>query len=65
MFALSNPRVTRDCSSLLISESLRAVWLSNPCVTRHSSSLLISEYLGAVWAVESMRQPREQFVDNF
>jgi len=41
------------------------VGLSNPCVTRDSSSLLISESIGAVWAVESMRQPREQFVDDF
>ena len=39
--------------------------LSNPCVTRDSSSFLISESIGAVWAVESMREPREQFVDDF
>jgi hypothetical protein len=39
--------------------------LSNPCVTRDSSSLLISECIWAVWAVESMGQPREQFVDDF
>jgi len=39
--------------------------MSNPCVTRDSSSLLISELLRAVWAVESTREPREQFVDDF
>jgi len=27
--------------------------------------LLISESLRDVWAVKSMRQPREQFVDDF
>jgi hypothetical protein len=36
--------------------------MSNPCVTRDNSSLMISEALGAV---ESMRHPREQFVDDF
>jgi hypothetical protein len=41
------------------------VGLSNPGVTRDSSSLLIYESLRAAWAVESMRQPREQFVDDF
>jgi hypothetical protein len=39
--------------------------LSNPSVTRDSSSLLISLSIGAVWAVESMRQLREQFGDDF
>jgi len=57
MVGMSNPCVTRDSSSLLISESLRLLGLSNQCVTRDSSSLLISESIGAVWAVESMRQP--------
>jgi hypothetical protein len=42
LFGLSNPRVTGDSSSSMISESLEAVWLSNPCVTGDSSSLLIS-----------------------
>jgi len=39
--------------------------LSNPCVTRDSSSFVISESLGAVWAVESLCDPRQQFVDEF
>jgi hypothetical protein len=38
---MSNPCVTRDSSSLLISESLGLFALSNPCVTRDSSSLLV------------------------
>ena len=54
---LSNPCVTRDSSSLIISESLGLFGLSNPCVTRDCRSLLISESLGAVWTVESMRDP--------
>jgi hypothetical protein len=57
MFELSNPCVTRDSSSLIIYESLGAVWLWNPSVTRDSISLMIYESLGAVWAVESMRHP--------
>ena len=55
MFGLSNPCVTRDSSSLVISESLGLFGLLNPMVTRDSSSLMISESLRAVWAVESMR----------
>jgi hypothetical protein len=39
--------------------------MSNPCVTRDSSSLMISQYLGAVWAAESLRDTRQQFVDDF
>jgi hypothetical protein len=39
--------------------------LANPSVTHDSSSLLISESIGAVWAAESMRQPREQCIDDF
>jgi hypothetical protein len=50
-----NPCVTRDSSSLMVSESLAVVWLSNPFVTRDTRSLLISESLEAVWAVESVR----------
>jgi hypothetical protein len=46
--------VTRDSSSLMISESLRLVVLSNPCVTRDSSSLIIYESLWDVWVVESI-----------
>jgi len=41
------------------------VGLSNPCVTRDRNSLVISECLGAIPAVESMRQPRQEFVDDF
>jgi hypothetical protein len=57
--------VTRDSSSLMISESLRLVVLSNPCVTPDSSSLMFYESLGAVWAFESMRHPGQQFFDHF
>jgi len=39
--------------------------VSNPCVTRDISALMISESLGAVWAVESLRCPCYQFVDDF
>ena len=38
--------------------------LSNPCVTCDSSSLMISESLGGVLAVESLRHPSQQFVDD-
>jgi hypothetical protein len=62
---MSNPCVTRDSSSLMISESLTLVVLSNPRVTPDSSSLMFYEFLGAVWAVESMRHPGQQFVDHF
>jgi len=55
MFGLSNPRVTRDSSWLMIFEKMCG--LSNPGVTRESSWLMISESLGAVWAVESTRHP--------
>jgi len=54
---MSYPCVTRDRSSLMISEPLGSVGLSNPGVTRDSSSLMISEPLGSVGAVESMRHP--------
>jgi len=32
---------------------------------RDISALMISESLGAVWAVESLRRPSYQFVDDF
>jgi len=41
-----NPRVTRDISSFIISESLGVVWATNPRVSRYSTSLIISESLG-------------------
>jgi len=50
---------------LMISKSLRVFGLSNPCVTRYRSSLKLYESLGAVWAVEPMRHPLQQFVDDF
>jgi len=62
---MSNSCVTRDSSSLLISESLGLFGLSNQCVTRDSSSLMFYESLGALWAVESMRHPWQQLVDDF
>jgi len=58
-----NPWLTRDISSLIISESLGAVWASNPWVSHYISSLIISESLGAVWAVEPMGLPLQIFVD--
>jgi hypothetical protein len=60
---MSNPWVSRYSTSLVISESLGAVWASNPWVSRYSTSLIISESLGAVWAVESMGLPLQNFVD--
>jgi hypothetical protein len=54
---LSKPRVTRESSSLMISDSLEVSGLSNPRDTRDSSSFVISDSLGGVWAVESMRHP--------
>jgi hypothetical protein len=54
LFGLSNPMVTRDSSSLMISDSLRLLGLSNPCFTRESSLLVLYESLGAV---EAMRHP--------
>jgi hypothetical protein len=49
----------------MIYESLGAVGVSNPSVTRDTSSLIIYESLGAVCAVEFVRLPRPQFVDDF
>jgi hypothetical protein len=42
MFALSNPRVTRDSSSLLISQSLRAVWAVESM--RHLSQQFVADF---------------------
>jgi len=52
---LSNPRDTRESSSLMISDSLEVSGLMNPRDTRDSSSFVISDSLGGVWAVESTR----------
>jgi hypothetical protein len=60
-----NPWVTRDISSLIISESIGLFGPSNTWVSRYSTSLIISESLGAVWAVESMGLPLQLFVDYF
>ena len=57
MFGLSNPFVTHDSNSLIISEALGLFGLSNPCVTRDSSSLMVSESLAVVWVVESLCDP--------
>jgi hypothetical protein len=43
-------------------ESLEAVWAVEIMFTRDSSSLVFYESL---WAVESMRHPLQQFVDDF
>jgi hypothetical protein len=48
----------------MISEPLGVFGLSNPCVTRDTSSLMISESLGPVRAVESMRHPSQEFLDD-
>jgi len=60
-----NPWVTRDISSLIISESIGLFGPSNTWVSRYSTSLIISESLGAVWAVESMGLPLQHVVDYF
>jgi hypothetical protein len=65
LFALSNPGVTRASSSLMIYEAVGAVWVSNPCVICDTGSLIIYESLGAVCAVEFVRLPRPQFLDDF
>jgi len=49
----------------MISQSVGLLGLANSSVTHDSNSLVISECLGALPAVESMRQPRQQFVDYF
>jgi len=54
---LSNPCVTSASSSLMIYESLGAVWLSNPSVPSHSSSFMIFDTLVVVWDVESIHHP--------
>jgi len=43
---------------------LGLVALSNPCVTCDTSSLMIYVSLGAACAVESMRHPCQEFVDD-
>jgi len=60
-----NPWLTRDISSLIISESLGLFGPSNTWVSRYSCSLIISKSQGAVWAVESMGLPLQHFVDYF
>jgi len=54
---LSNACVTRDSSSLIISEYLGLFGLSNPGVTHDSTSLMFYESVGAVWAVEIILHP--------
>jgi len=54
LFGLSNPCVTRDSSSLMISEYLGGVWAVQSMRTGDNSLLMIFESLGAVWAVESL-----------
>jgi hypothetical protein len=55
----------RDISSLMNSKSYWLFGLWNPCVTCDISSLMISESLGVVGAVESLRRPSYQVVDDF
>jgi hypothetical protein len=57
MLGLPNPWVTRDSSSLIISEFLGLFGLLNPYVNHDSTSLMFYESLGAVWAVQIMLQP--------
>jgi hypothetical protein len=60
-----NSWVTRDISSLIISESLGLFGPSNTWVSRYSTSLIISESLGALWAIESIGLPLQLFIDYF
>jgi len=62
---MSNPCVTRESRSLIIFESLGAVWAVETMSHHHSSSLVFYESLGAAWAVEPIRHPLQQFVDDF
>jgi hypothetical protein len=62
---LSNPCVSRECTSLIIYEALGLFGPSNTWVSRYSTSLIISESLVAVWAVESMGLPLQLFIDYF
>jgi hypothetical protein len=64
MCGLSNPCVTRDSRSLIISESLRDVWDVESM--RHPGQQFVDDFsvLGAVWAVESMRHPGQEFVGD-
>jgi hypothetical protein len=62
---MSNPCVAHAISSLMISESLGAVWAVESLRPRDISALMISESVGAVWAVESLRRPCYEFVDDF
>jgi hypothetical protein len=64
MFGMLNPRVTRNSISLMIFESVGAVWAVDPWVTRASTSLMIYESLGAVCAVESLCHTCQQVVDD-
>jgi hypothetical protein len=57
MLGLPNPWVTRDSSSLIISEFLGLFGLLNPYVNHDSTSLMFYESLGAVWDVQIMLQP--------
>jgi hypothetical protein len=60
-----NPRLTRDISSLIISESLGLFGPSNTWVSRYSTLLIISLSPGAVWAVESIGLALQLVVDYF
>jgi hypothetical protein len=62
---MRNSWVTRDISSLIISESLGLFGPSNTWVSRYSTSLIISESLGALWAIESIGLPLQLFIDYF
>jgi len=60
-----NSWVTRDISSLIISEYLGLFGPSNTWVSRYSTSLIISESLGALWVIESIGLPLQLFIDYF
>jgi hypothetical protein len=65
LFGLSNATVTRDSSSLMINESLGAVWaVESNC---HPWQVFVDDFWvpRAVWAVECTYHPRQQFVDDF
>jgi len=65
LFGLSNPRVIRESSSLMISQSLGAVWaVESMC---HPWQQFVDDFWvpTTVSAVESMCHPWQQFVVDF
>jgi len=61
---LANPGVSRDSSSLIISQALGLFGLSNPCANHASSSLMIYEALG-LFGLANLCVTRDRFLDDF